>query len=398
MVPPSTMDISTYDLFYIPETLKDVIASIQQFLQDRIQSTLEEFHESHPEYTLGQIIEALNVMMETPIRVHYHGRHLFVVVRGEMIFLVGDRSLCHGNSVDVGLVARASLIPAFYTPVSPESLLMERWWTIRSVFSGFFKGLLDHVRKGHDEEAIRLWTSVFPSFLRDLVIEETLRALNQKGNHHDEIFVAWTEWLAQHGLFRSNRGEWVYQPGKEKKKKKQDGEGGVQQKKGETEEEETQQPSPDRVNHDDPAFLERYVHQNPIKIYGFMDGTRFKIRDVSETKHVEGDGKKKTRGQACTSYRTSDLMAFLWRLGVRDPREPDKKNKIPIETIHKELKDSRIWLEFVENLTKTSSKKENEERLRFTEFFGSKKKPGLCTLLLQELTSHGLLVPPPLLK
>jgi len=413
-----SLDFSTFGLFYIKDTIQSVIGFIKTYFSDRFYFNFLDILQAGSEngLTRQQVVEALNIIISYPVPLESRDdRQLFLTRNGDRFFLIDDRRMISWVKKKDWLVSYAKT-PSFDVGLTFEDM-SDSLFYYQDFFDDFFRQLVENP----GEECVSAYEQL-PGPIQDAVLWEVVRSLRGEAPM-SEKGRAWVEWAVK-GLFRDVLHEhpthgWVKKDGSRV------------WRPTETEWEIAQQLAPaaaaadapvvgavvgaaaaavDVVDHDDPAFVERYVRDNRFKMYGFLRGKEFKIRDVSKDESTVKDLKSKTRGMSCGSYRLSDVLYFGWMLGLRFPATPptasdppklrkswDEVHAVPSKDIVSFIRRNRktdVWGEFVARFQKPVPPGVAE----YFACYSPLTRPALCDILINLFQREGILVPPPLVK
>lgn len=403
------IDDSTFNLYYNKTGIGRLVETLAAEFQERFSLDLESLLEIGRQqgFTNNQVIEALYWMMAQPVPIQYRdGRSLYVSRRGDFFFLVHDRVVATLVE-DRSWLSYYARLPSFDTHEEFDrvnaSLLLRR---------PFLEDFLSSLTEHRDEETVRL-AQLLPSEVKEELLIGVLTVLNEAPKPGDAE--SWASWAAQH-LFPGEIIEdtktgkhvvvredrmWELDPTTQRLRPVTAA--GVVPPK--SPEKSALAPHPDTatgkpVDHDDPDFIRRYVE--PFRVYAFIDKGRFKIRDMRKSTEEIKDNKEKTRGKVCSSFRLSDLLYYLWRLGERFPTERPGKNgdewdrlsALSDEELAKAVeKKASIKNEFEAAIGKTLA---TPDLMRFFVFFGFQGKEELCDHLQEAFKARGILAPPPI--
>jgi hypothetical protein len=409
-VDPS-LDFSTFGLFYIKDTIQSVIGFLKTYFRDRFLSDFLDILQAGSEngLTRQQVVEALNIMVAYPVPLESRDdRRLFLTRNGDRFFLIDDQQMISWVKKKDWLVSYAKT-PSFDAGLTFEDM-SEGLYYYHDFFNDFFGTLVENP----GEECVSAYEQL-PEPIRDAVLWEVVRSLRGEATV-SEKGRRWVEWAVK-GLFRDVLYEhethgWVKKDGARRlRPSTTEGGGWVQAQQA-------QQAVPvaaavpaeaEAVDHDDPAFVERYVRNNRFKVYGFLRGKEFKIRDVSKDESTVKDLKSKTRGMSCGSYRLSEVLYFGWVLGLRLPMTAPSASDPPrlrkswdvvravspknmVAFIRRDRKTD-VWGEFVGRFPKPVPAGAAE----YFACYSPLTRPALCDILVGLFRKEGLLVPPPLL-
>lgn len=390
-VDPQQLDQTTFNLFYTRDTLPVVIEMIQNHFSNKgiftcsFDNLLDEASEKA--FTAQQMVDALNIIISTPIPfLSRDGRFLFLTRNGDTFFLVDNRNILSWVDKKIWLSSYAKL-PTFDTGLSFQETVSSLLF-YQTPFESFFTRLIR-------DKDVSLYHLLPEKMKKDIILQILQGSEN-----------SWLEWVRdtvyKDQFIKNDEGVLIFKD-KEKKKTFHIVDGELQEEQGgeivvpagQTE---------GMTNHDDPAFIEKFITNNTYKIYAFLQKGTFKIRDVSRDESDITDLKKKTRGRACSSYRISQLLYFAWRLGLRFPTVPpetpkkqqqlwEKINKATDQQLAKILANEAVWAEFVPYLKK---EKPDVSTRRFFSYYVQTTRTTLCKLLEELFASAKLLVDAPI--
>jgi len=409
---PVSLDTTTFDLYYVKDSVGNVMEWIKELFSNTWTLSFQEVVEkgSERDFTPRQILETLHLMMDVPLPLQSRDRrNLFLTRKGDTLFLVADRNVLtwvdHKN-----FLSSYAKTPSFVAGMS-FSQLSTRMTEFENFLVPFFQQLVQR----RDKEAIQNYALLSQTVQKE-VVKVVLSVLEHPENA-SPLAKEWVEWALQHlykGVVVKKGTDWVYFIEKNTAVKVVDGdfvylEAETTQEEQEEEKQEQSADDMETEDHNDPAFILKYITQNPVKRYGYLKDGVFKIRDATK-EHVK-DEKSKTSGMSCTSYRTSEVLYMLWLVGIRFPSSApssDKKKlvetftKIQGWTASKTLREQldkllqnetsrKTWMEFSNKVPV------QEASLQFFLYYQPKpmKREDLCSLLLESFREKDLLVKPP---
>lgn len=411
-VEPASVDTSTFNLFYVKDSLPRVMKMVKDVFSTRYSTTLQHVMDRGAEenFTPQQVLEALNMMMGGPVPLESRdGRQLYLTRNDDTLFLIEDRNILTWVR-DKNWLSSYAKTPCFQV-FSTFSDLTKTLTDYEPVFTSFFENII-HRR---DAEGIRLY-GLLSKTVQEEVVKVLLEALNRKVKND------WVEWAVAH-LYKKDIVQrpphgWVYLIDKSPAMVV-DGEfvfvetSDQQEVPVEVEEALEEEQDATTEDHQDPAFVLRYVTNNPFKRYAYVKDGTFKIRDVRKDESLIKDLKSKTTGMSCISFRSSELLHMTWSLGGRFPTEaPSSTSSKKLAKAYQELSTAshaELKVLFEKNTKNETTKKtweefstatpvpkiEHDDRLRFFLYFLLVKRNDLCPLLQNLFEEKGLLTKPP---
>jgi len=410
---PVSLETTTLDLFYVKDSVGKVVEFVRQLFSTTFLLPFADVVEqaSLQGFTTQQVIETLHLMMDVPIPLHSRDRrNLYLTRDGDTLFLVADRNVLTWVR-DKNFLSSYAKTPCFDTALSFSQLSSRL-----TDFEGFFTPLLEGIIRRRNDEAVRYYSLLSPK-AQEEIVKVVLEVL-ENPEDASPLATEWVEWALKHlykGVVVKRAESWVYLLDKSPAKVVNGKLVFLDQDQDQDQEEKQQVIQEDATtqDHDDPAFVARYITHNAVKRYGYLKDGVFKIRDVSK-EQVAKDEKSKTSGMSCTSYRTSEVLSMLWLLGVRFPSSPPPANKKKLVKTYEDvvaatstealrgkldklLKNEtsrKTWKEFSDKIETTA---DDDDVLRFFLFFQPKpmKRDDLCSLLLETFRQQNLLVKPP---
>ena len=417
-----SLDVSTFGLFYIKDTIQSVLGFIKAYFSDRFYSNFMDILQAGSEngLTRQQVVEALNIIISYPVPLESRDdRQLFLTRNGDRFFLIDDRRMISWVKKKDWLVSYAKT-PSFDVGLTFEDMSEGLFY-----YQDFFEDFFSQVVQNPGEECVPVYEQL-PGPIRDAVLWEVVRSLRGEAPVSEKGRV-WMEWavrrLFQGVLHEHPTHGWVKKDGSRRWRPTGDGEwaeitqavadaapAAIPGAEAGTEAVAVVVPATE-TDHDDPAFVERYVRNNRFKMYGFLRGKEFKIRDVSKDESAVKDLKSKTRGMSCGSYRLSDVLYFGWVLGLRFPttaptasdapklrKSWDEVRAVPSKDIVSFLRRNRktdVWGEFVARFQK---KVPPPGAAEYFACYSPLTRPALCDILVGLFQKEGILVPPPLVR
>ena len=407
---PLALDTSTFNLYYVRPSVSRVMEMIRDYFQNTFVGHLTDLLEkgSRQGFTLQQVVETLHLMINLPVPLQSRDRReLFLAREGDTLFLLSDRNVLTWVH-DKQWLSSYAKTPAFRTAMNFDEL-SHHMLEYRDIFVPYLESLVQHQTK----ESIAYYERI-PSTIRDEIINVVLGVLDDPSTSSPECD-AWIQWALANvfkGVIVQRKPYgWVYLLDKSPMKLVN---GKLQFLETSAAQGQDQQQAQEQVmdttteDHEAPAFVKKYVTDNPFKKYGYLKDGHFKIRDV--TKEKVKDEKSKTSGMACTSYRISERLSMLWKLGVRFPSAPpdsptlskvyDEINTSTSKSLFEKTEKNKItkktWAEFQE-MTKTTGAPSSEKQAKLYFFLYSLHFKGaeLCDQLLEQFRAHNLLVKPP---
>ena len=408
-VVPTTLDTTTFNLFYIKDSIPRVLDMIKHVFSTSFTVSLQDVldHGARNHFTTQQVVETLNLMMGVPIALESRdGRKLYVTRNGDTLFLIADRNILTWVH-DRDWLSSYAKTPCFQA-FSTFSELSHHMTEYKDIFIDFFEKVVSR----QDSEGVRLYKLLSPT-VQNEIVKVILQALE------DQVENEWIAWAVKN-LYKDDIVQrpphgWVYLLDKSPAKVV-DGEfvfldtEEEQQQGGE--EASAMEDDLTFEDHEAPAFVQRYITDNPLKRYAYVKNGAFKIRDVSKDESLIKDQKGKTTGMSCTSYRSSELLHILWKLGGRFPVEgpPATEKKLAkayaqlIQASKKLLQQlftnsvsnatmKKTWTEF--SSSTPVPKSGEEDRLKFFLYHVLIKRNDLCPQLQQLFEQRGLLTKPP---
>lgn len=407
-VVPTSLDTSTFDLFYVKDSVNRVMEMIKDIFSTTFSVSLAHIMDrgSQHKFTLSQIVETLHLVMGVPIPLQSRdGRKLYLTRNDDTFFLIADRNVLTWvhNRNWLSSYAKTPSFEAFAT----FSDLSRTMTDYRPIFTDFFETLVQK----RDPEGVRLYWLLSVT-VQNEVVKVILQTLN------DRVESEWVQWALQH-LYKDDIVQmaphgWVYLIDK-LPAMVVDGEFVFVDKESAQQQ---QQQEPNVVaavdstteDHESAEFIAKYITNNPLKRYAYLKNGTLKIRDVQKDAK---DQKSKTTGMSCTSHRTSDLLHIMWNLGGRFPAAPppvtapkkiidahrqlsnaSKKDLDAIfETLTSNDTSKKTWQEF--STITPVPKTERENRIRFFLYYLLMKRTELCVLLQRLFVERGLLTKAP---
>jgi hypothetical protein len=368
-------------------------------------------HGARNHFTTQQVVETLNLMIGVPIALESRdGRKLYVTRNGDTLFLIADRNILTWVH-DRDWLSSYAKTPCFQA-FSTFSELSHHMTEYKDIFTEFFETVV----RRQDAEGIRLYNLLSPT-VQNEIVKVILQALE------DKVENEWIDWAVKN-LYKDDivqrpphgwvylldkspakvvHGEFVFLDTTEEQHQQQQGGGEASA----VEDDDTTS-----EDHGAPAFVQRYITDNPLKRYAYVKNGAFKIRDVSKDESLIKDQKGKTTGMSCTSYRSSELLHIMWKLGGRFPVEapPTTEKKLanayaqlvqaPKKLLQQLFNSSvsnatmkKTWTEF--SSSTPVPKSGEEDRLKFFLYHVLVKRNDLCPVLQQLFEEHGLLAKPP---
>jgi len=410
-VVPASLDTSTFNLFYVKDSVQRVMNMVKEVFSTRYSASLQDVLDrgSLQQFTPQQVVETLNLMIGGPVPLESRdGRQLYMTRNGDTLFLVEDRNILTWVHNKNWLSSYAKT-PCFQTFATFSELTKTM-----TNYAPFLSDFLETVVRQRNPEGIRLY-GLLSTTVQEQVVKVVLDALNHNVKNE------WIEWAKVH-LFKKDIVQrpphgWVYLLDKSPAIVV-DGEfvfleTPEDEHEAPTEAQQAEEEDSTTENHQDPAFVLRYITNNPFKRYAYVKDGTFKIRDVRKDETLIKDLKSKTTGMSCISFRSSELLHMMWILGGRFPVEvPPATSPKKLVKAYQELSTaSPIELEqyFEKNTKNETTKKTWEEfsnatpvppsdrdaRTRFFLYFLLVKRNDLCPLLHALFEEKGLLTKPP---
>lgn len=377
------IDYSSYDNFYIMETVHRCTDRIQQLFSTRPVWSFDELCH-HIDVTPRVVFEALMVIIDTPLPIIYRGvQRCFVTRREDMLFLVDDLTLQPSGPA---MLTYYAMNPSFSVGIdfqTIQSQMRNQGFNILKIIKVIIQLLLrpgdysDHITKlletippAWQQDVLVTWllTEPVPHPFTDLLRTHYQSKVDlQKGVHHlfdtPMVFdVATSTWRSQVT---------------------------------------TQKVEKTVVDHTTEQFIQEYITENPYKLYGYYVGDNLKIRNVMDPEKIKTTDKKlETHGKDCSSYKLKELMYFLHVMGERFPTSVDdaslqakfqQTKSMSSEALQKVLQNSAPFNEFLKDL----EIKGDDETMRFFYFYSRTTKEYMCRRLSVVLKEKNLIVLPP---
>jgi len=383
-----TLDVSTYNLFYIEPQFSQTIPFLQSlFLKTTFLSFQDILRESERhQYTIQQIADTLTLMIDTPITIPYfNGRSMYLHQCKDGFYLSENRSPLGKSDMSQLWLAEISKTPIFVMATYPSSLLKDiqhKNWNrqfpfICSQLHTFFQQKKDLLAQQYISQYM---TSPYQlEFLRQLLLQPSMTLFSKWIFKICQISISSPQWKDSQGV------EWIWDSSNSIWK--------------------IQSSTKIKTLSKSPSFqdIKKYIDQNPFGFYGILSQKKFKIRDISE-KHKFTSKKTTTTGKECTSFDFIQLLYFLYRLNPQwksdTPSFREHQQRLASEHESEALLDSRrrqieqlfpnlqTFLSFLK-LTSLDWKTSHYLLLVGSHFRHAKK--ALCMTLQQELDKHQLL-------
>ena len=384
------IDYSTFDSFYIMGTIRHSIHRIQNCFSERPIWSFGELCKELSE-TPRVVFEALMTMVDTPLPMVYRGVQLCYLSRNkDMFFLIDDVTLPQPQSP---MMTYYAMNPSFSVGIGFDGVqqqLREQGNTILKIIKTIVQLV---TRPGDHSEHIQKLLQIIPlSWQQDVLLTwlltepvphpftDALRSFfKTKANLAKGIHYLFPKPMR----FDPLSNTWVV--GDTILEKKQD-----------------------TVDHSDPTFVERYITDNPYKLYAYYTQDKpdsLKIRDITDPGKISTkDKKNETHGKHCFSYKLKELMYFFYIMGGQnmtptnsDPLYSRYKESMTMsdKEVSKSVNPSKT---FQELLTMLGYKTATPSITRFFFVYEKATKEYFCQQLTKLFQDKDLIVLPPLKK
>lgn len=409
-VNPVSIDESTFNQFYVQTSIPDIIQEIQEYFYNRFSANFDTLCTYFADKNIppNQVVDGLHVVMGTPIPIMRSDYRLMYLVHDkDIFFLVDDRfSLVISKPSEWTWLQSYSHEPSFDTSLSFDVLLEEFVY-----YPQVLEPFLTDMMQIEDPLLLKEIWERLPWRIQEKVLVQIMRILE---GHESIVTDETRKWIDNalesflRNILQKSEEGWEYKTVDASYELDKETHSRFIVKQIQIDFLDIPPETDDSVeDHDEVQFIDKYVTNNPIKLYGFMDAKGFKIRDVSKDEGQVKDLKSKTRGKECTSYSTAELLFFLWKLGERLPLEPfpdgkktdrdryENASQSSVAVLSALLKDISAWNEQFLNFMKKESLPIEDSTQRMFFYFHKFNRAFLCVRLKQKLLEQNLLVKPP---
>lgn len=447
-------DTSSFDSFYLFENIRGCTEAIISLFENDCVLDFEDIvyalQRRVPTTTRREVMEGLVVITNTPVRIYYRGiQPMWLTSEGDTFFLIDDLRLLsfpaptslgeHSTSIRTwpSSLWYYGVYPSFDLAIAFPAMVLQisrRFVYIQRILETLHR-LVNYpgdFRVHYRYHLLRLLQSIPIDILETFVLKVMAQFHQDMSGVLVEFIVnefLKTQWVVDasgrtiHTLYGPSRPRIYDRTTKTWRDVDTRDETSTTDAVTFVTTEDTSLPA-DMIrmtDHTAPAFRKRYIDENKYGIYGYVAKSvlhpTFKIRDIRRTRDnpsltavSKKDKKYETIGKDCSSYKSYELLHFLFRLGLRFPISeadvPSADLRVKwtdlqtwtLDRLQNVITPLPLWKAFVEECKDLVETTTERERLSFVAYYKYLRKEDYCQLLQQLLKEKLLLVDPPIIK
>lgn len=364
----STQNISTYQLYYIQDKIRNVHKHVKELFRTRFIIQLSEITEAFTDYTIFEILTAMSELVKNDTVIYNkYGFKNYIREQHNYFFLVDNIS------------SVPDYLNVFYTRV-PNLKLQEN-----------FENIVDKQYSKYLQQAISKLKTYSESGDEDAIKRLLIRNFEHPGKAIPEKI---QEYLLEQAYLQETAtpfGTWVKDYFSNKVITHNSTIISTLGEKNRCLENGVWQDCPDEIDEivkQKQGDVQTQLENNPFGYYGIIENGRFKIRDVTDKSLLTNIKKNvQTKGQVCQTTKKYKLLTVLLAIANE-----------PVITGNKNIKDMKKEIQTLKNYKDAKSTMESidgdptEKDIKILYYYGAMKKPKICKTIQQIFEEKNLLL------